>query len=434
MPTIDPEKARHFAEDVVRRLRDAGHAALWAGGCVRDHVLGRVPKDFDVATGATPDEIREIFGQRRTLAIGASYGVITVLGPKRAGQIEVATFRRDAVYSDGRHPNHVTFSTAEEDAQRRDFTINGLFYDPLTDEVIDYVGGREDLKRRIVRAIGNPHQRLDEDKLRMLRAVRFAAVLDFALDEPTRTVIRQKAAEINVVSAERIAVEMRQMLVHPSRVRAVQMLHHSRLLEIILPEAMSLNPDDDDGRPTESADSPWRRALRILERLESPSFPAALAGLFCQIEPTLRSAPRMAEKLGRRWKLANDERAQLTWLLDHLPEVCRAKSLPWPRLQRVLTTGGVEQLLDLGEAVAQVLDGTIDAIDHCRQKLALPPAELNPAPLVSGDDLIAHGIPRGKAYRKLLDAARDAQLEKKITCKDEALVVVDRLWQSMKPS
>src|SRR5262245_35516929 len=175
MPTIDPQLARQFAVEVVHRLRESGHQALWAGGCVRDQLMGQLPKDYDVATDAEPDRIREVFGKRRTLPIGAAFGVITVLGRKGAGQIDVATFRCDAAYSDGRHPDAVTFSDAEHDAQRRDFTINGLFYDPLEGRVIDYVGGQVDLEFRILRAIGNPSARIAEDKLRMLRAVRFAA-------------------------------------------------------------------------------------------------------------------------------------------------------------------------------------------------------------------------------------------------------------------
>lgn len=160
--------SREFAVYVVRRLRQAGYESLWAGGCVRDALLGLEPSDYDVATNATPEQIRGCFGRRRTLAIGAAFGVITVLGERGQTPVEVATFRRDAPYSDGRHPDHVTYSTAEEDAQRRDFTINGLFYDPLEDKLVDYVGGREDLERGIVRAIRDPFERFDEDKLRLL--------------------------------------------------------------------------------------------------------------------------------------------------------------------------------------------------------------------------------------------------------------------------
>ena len=179
---MTPDDQRRFAIEVVRRLQAAGFMAYWAGGCVRDQLLGRTPKDYDVATNAMPEQVRELFGRRRTLAIGAAFGVYSVIGPKAAGTVEVTTFRRDAAYSDGRHPDSVTFSTAEEDASRRDFTINGLFYDPTERRVIDFVGGQEDLAVGLIRAIGNARDRFAEDKLRMLRAVRFAAAFDFTLD------------------------------------------------------------------------------------------------------------------------------------------------------------------------------------------------------------------------------------------------------------
>src|SRR5882757_9145104 len=175
----DSTKQRAFALEIAQKLRAAGYESLWAGGCVRDELLGITPKDYDVATSATPDQVRDLFGHRRTLPIGAAFGVVTVLGPRAAGQIEVATFRTDATYTDGRRPDSVHFTTAEHDAQRRDFTINGLFYDPIAKQVVDYVHGQNDLQAHIVRAIGDPHSRLSEDKLRLLRAVRFAAAFDF---------------------------------------------------------------------------------------------------------------------------------------------------------------------------------------------------------------------------------------------------------------
>ncbi|MCL6504373.1 MAG: PAS domain-containing protein [Pirellulales bacterium] len=233
--TVNPQQQRRFALDIVRRLRAAGFQALWAGGCVRDELLGRHPKDYDVATDARPEQIRQLF--RRTVDVGAAFGVVVVVGPRHAGQIEVATFRRDSPYSDGRHPDHVTYSSAEEDARRRDFTINGLFYDPVEGRVIDYVGGQEDLHRRIVRAIGDPHERFLEDRLRMLRAVRFAACLDFALDTATRDAIIELAPRIVDVSAERISQEMRLILTSAQRVRACQELYAVSLLRAILPEA-----------------------------------------------------------------------------------------------------------------------------------------------------------------------------------------------------
>ncbi|HVT30989.1 MAG TPA: CCA tRNA nucleotidyltransferase, partial [Lacipirellulaceae bacterium] len=236
-----PARQRAFALEIAQKLRAAGFEALWAGGCVRDELLGLTPKDYDVATSATPDQIRDLFGHRRTLPIGAAFGVISVLGPRSAGQIEVATFRADATYSDGRHPDSVTFTNAEHDAQRRDFTINGLFFDPIANEVVDYVGGRQDLKRRIIRAIGDPRLRLREDKLRMLRAVRFAAAFGFIIDPDTLQAIQEMAPDINTVSAERIGMEIRRMLIDPNRAAAITLLRETNLLPHVIPEVANLD-------------------------------------------------------------------------------------------------------------------------------------------------------------------------------------------------
>src|SRR5262245_33352992 len=265
----DSQRQREFALEIAQKLRTAGFEALWAGGCVRDQLLGITPKDSDVATSAKPDEIRDLFGRRRTLPIGASFGVIMVLGPRDAGQIEVATFRKDAAYSDGRHPDAVTFSDAEHDAQRRDFTINGLFFDPLAEQVIDYVGGQEDLSRRVIRAIGDPLARIAEDKLRMLRAVRFASRFDFTIEGGTLAAIKQQARELVIVSAERVAAEMRLILTHSSRARGVELLDATGLLEIVLPECALLMQSPDQRS----------RSLAILASLHSPTFSMSLAAL-----------------------------------------------------------------------------------------------------------------------------------------------------------
>src|SRR5580692_10955471 len=254
MPSAD--RQREFAVDVVRRLQGAGFRALWAGGCVRDILMGRAPQDYDVATDARPDAVRDLFGRRRTLAVGASFGVIIVLGPKGAGNVDVATFRTEGPYLDGRRPEHVEFATPEEDAQRRDFTINGMFYDPISEQVHDYVGGESDLAARVVRAIGRPADRMTEDKLRMLRAVRFAATLDFQLDAATANAVRAMAPEIHVVSAERIAQELKKMLVDPHRRRAIELARDTQLLLEILPELQPV---------LEASDAvAWEAALRRL--------------------------------------------------------------------------------------------------------------------------------------------------------------------------
>jgi len=413
MPNLVPERQRRFAVEVVRRLRDAGFEAYWAGGCVRDRLLGQTPKDYDVATDATPPEIRELFGKRRTLAIGAAFGVITVLGPKDAGQIEVATFRRDADYSDGRHPDSVSFSSAREDASRRDFTINGLFYDPIEEQLIDYVGGREDLRRRVLRAIGDAHERFGEDKLRMLRAVRFSARFRFPLEAETLAAIREMADQITVVSPERIAMEMRQILVAPTRSTAVRLLLDTGLAPAILPEIVPAN-------------KPGRRRLEhtltVLDRLEAPGFPLALAALLYPVVDAAR-----AGQLGKRWRLSNQETDRVGWLVGHHAALEHARSTSWSSVQRILIAEGIEDLLALAEAVALAGSGDTSQIAWCRAKLAEPEEVLNPAPLLTGDDLIRHGVRPGPNYRVLLNRVRDAQLDGEIQTGDDALALVDRL-------
>jgi poly(A) polymerase len=416
-----------FAHSVVAQLRTAGYEALLAGGCVRDQLLGIPPKDYDVATSAVPDQIRDLFGRRKTLAVGASFGVITVVGPRGAGQIDVATFRRDAAYSDGRHPDSVSFTNAEEDALRRDFTINGLFYDPLAGRVIDYVGGQEDLHRGIVRAIGDPAQRIAEDKLRMVRGVRFAARFGFALDEPTRAAIQSSAGELVICSAERIAAEIRRILTHDSRARGVQLLESTGLLAVMLPEVSLLAPDE-GWSPESTAETPWRRTLHLLDRLEEPTFAVALAALVREIsldaDPRAESrshAHDMPHRLFERWRLATHELEEMVQVLRDEPVVRGARDLPWPRVQRVLAGSRIESTLALAAGVAAVLGEGSEGVAFSRQVLARPAAEWNPPPLITGDDLKQLGINPGPAYRALLEAVRDAQLEARIHRREEAL-------------
>ena len=416
MSKIVPQKQRDFAVDVVRKLRTAGFEAYWAGGCVRDRLLDRSPEDYDVATGATPDEIRSLFGHRRTLAIGAAFGVITVLGPREAGQVEVATFRLDATYSDGRHPDSVQFSSAREDAVRRDFTINGLFYDPLEDKVIDFVDGRSDIERRVIRAIEDPQRRFSEDKLRLLRAVRFAATLDFSLDGHTFKAICRMAPEITVVSPERIAVEMRRMLVGPGRVVAMRLLLETQLARAVLPEVVPA--DDAERRKMDDT-------LKILGRLEEPSFPLALAALLLNWV----DVPG-ATAVCHRWRMSNADTDRVAWLLENHATVAGARSQQWSKVQKIVVSKGFGDLLALSDALVAIGAADPDDVSWCRGLLDRPRDELDPPPLVTGDDLIRNGIRPGPRYRELLDRVRDAQLDREISTQADALALVDRLLSS----
>ena len=419
MTHCDPTAARKFAIHVVRRLRETGYQAFWAGGCVRDHLLGVLPHDYDVATGARPDEIRTLFGKRRTLALGAAFGVITVLGRKVEGQVEVATFRSDHGYSDGRHPDHVTFSSPEEDARRRDFTINGMFYDPLDDRVIDYVGGEADLQQRRIRAIGDPAARFAEDHLRLLRAVRFTAVLEAELDAETAAAVTHWAPRIGTVSGERVAGEMRRMLVHSTRARAADLLRRCGLLDAILPESRL------PGEPTER----WPQVLRLLEALQTPSFSVALAALLWEPRRSARLGDGVAT-LSRRWRLSNAESATVLWVLQNAGLVLQGHAAPWPQLQRVLIHPQIQELMVFARGVAGSGKELQAAISYSQERLAQDPGQLNPPPLITGTDLADLGIPPGPIYSNLLTRARDAQLEDQIRDRESALELVEKVWRS----
>jgi poly(A) polymerase len=411
--TTDATTPRQFALEVVRRLRGADFEAYWAGGCVRDGLLGREPKDYDVATSATPDQIRTLFGRRRTLPLGAAFGVITILGPPQAGPVEVATFRQDATYSDGRHPDSVRFSSAQEDAQRRDFTVNGLFYDPVADQVIDYVGGRQDIDRRVIRAVGDPLQRFTEDKLRMLRAVRFSAAYEFSLEPKTFEAIRRMAPEINVVSPERISMEMQRILVDQNRASGMRLLRHTELAAVILPEVVA---NDEQPGPE------FERTMQVIDRFDHPEFPLVLAALLHN-----RVDAADAEKVCLRWRLSNRQTDRVIWLVENHLALEGIRNKPWSESQKLLVSEGIDDLLALSEAECRVAGVETPDIDWCRSQLERSAQELNPPPLLTGTDLISHGVEPGPNYAILLQRVRDAQLDEEIGTRQEALALVDRI-------
>jgi poly(A) polymerase len=411
----DASEQRAFALVVVKRLREAGYESLWAGGCVRDELLKRRPKDYDVATNARPEQVQIVFGPKRTHAIGAAFGVIAVIGTRRQGMVEVTTFRHDERYSDGRRPDSLTFGTAENDAQRRDFTINGLFFDPIAERVIDYVGGIADLNAGVLRAIGDARARFNEDKLRMLRAVRMASTFGFVIDPATEAAMRAMAAEVTVISAERIAQELRMMLVLERRRRALELLRTSGLLDAVLAEIAAID------------EASWELALAVVDALPHVSFPLVMASLFAERNDLEAGAlHELVNRACRRLKLSNEERHRIEWLVRHRDDLVDADTLPWSRVQRLLIAGGAEDLVDLHEARARVQGTSLDAVEFCRGKLRLPAEVLNPPPLLGGDELIAHGVPQGPHYAEVLEVVRNAQLDGEVQTHGEALAFVDR--------
>ena len=421
---------REFALEVVRKLHDAGFTALWAGGCVRDELLGLTPADYDVATDAEPKQLPPLFKRRNE--IGAHFGVVQIIGPRGDDgewlTVEVATFRIDGPYDPaGRTPDWVKFCTPEEDAKRRDFTINGMFIDPLKNELIDYVGGKADLEAKILRAIGNPTERFTEDKLRILRAVRMAARFDLAIDPATLAAAKQMAAEIRIVSAERIADEFRKMLSHPNRARAVRLLREFDLIEPILPELMSIG-----GYPSGSNIDPcgtlWDHTIQAIEALEATpskrgvSFPLAFATLLHLLRKD------MVEAIADRLRLSSAEKNGIIWLVEKQHCLSDAPAMPQSKLYPILTAQGIEDLLALIRVREIACGNSLARVEFCEKVLRETPREvLNPIPFITGNDLIALGMKPGRDFKRLLDAAREAQLDGVVKEKEQAVELVQQL-------
>ena len=410
---LNATSSRQFAVEIVRTLRTAGHTALFAGGCVRDSLLGRTAKDYDVATTASPDAVRALFGRKRTLAIGASFGVIMVVGPGDAGHVEVATFRTEGPYLDGRRPESVAFCSPEEDARRRDFTINGMFFDPIEERIFDFVGGEADLSAKVIRAIGDPRERVREDKLRMLRAVRFAATLEFSLDRVTADAIRELSSELIVVSAERIAQELKKMLVDRHRRRAIELACDVKLFRIILPELDLFQTLD-----------AWNETLRRIEMLERPSFELALASLLLPV-----AGEALVRGICRRLKLSNDELDKTVWLVVHSDDLNDAPELTLSTLKRILAHPYRDDLLRLQRASCLATSSSLASVEFCEDYLKTTSSDvIDPTPFVTGDDLIALGYKPGPKFKTLLETLRDAQLNLEIASREQALDLAKVKW------
>jgi poly(A) polymerase len=444
---------KDFAISIIQTVRQRGFQAYLAGGCVRDLLLKREPADYDVATSATPAQVMEIFPE--TYAVGAQFGVVLVPLPEeqrangnedvspKAHAIEVATFRSDLGYSDGRHPDEVRFSQdPREDVARRDFTFNGMMLDPVSGEVLDFVGGRKDLEAGIIRAIGDPERRFAEDKLRMLRAVRFAARFEYTVEAETLAAIRHLAHDIQVVSRERVRDELTKMLTEGHARRAFLLLDESALLGEVLPEISAMKGVEQPPQFHPEGDV-FVHTLLLLENLPHPCPPTLAWGALLHDvgkPATFRVAPerirfdghvdvgvKMAEEICERLRFSNHDAAQVLALVDNHMRFGHVGRMKESTLKKFLRLPYFDEHLALHRADGLASHGNLSTYEFVREKLAeIPPEKIRPVALVTGDDLIAAGYAPGPRFREILEAVEDAQLEGRLLSRDTALEFVKR--------
>jgi poly(A) polymerase len=449
---------KDHAISIVRTLREHGHQAYLVGGCVRDMVLGRDPADYDVTTDATPDQVMRMFPE--TYAVGAQFGVVLVppgssdarevrpavdatsvpTDHSKADVVEVATFRSDIGYSDGRHPDRVQFSTdPREDVERRDFTINGLLLDPIKGEILDFVGGRQDLKAGIIRTIGSPEQRFEEDKLRMLRAVRFAARFEYTINPVTFAAMQKLAGNIHQVSRERVRDELSKMLIEGHARRALLLLDESGLLQQVLPEISAMKGVEQPPQFHPEGDV-FVHTLLLLEKLPRPS-PMTLAwgALLHDVgkPATFRVADRirfdghvevgvkMAEQICKRFRFSNHETEQILALVKNHMRFGDVQRMKESTLKKFMRLPRFEEHLELHRLDCQSSHGDLTSYEFTREKLvSTPEASMRPAPLVTGNDLINAGYLPGPRFKEILAAVEDSQLEGQLQNKEQALAFV----------
>jgi poly(A) polymerase len=449
MESAMEQRTRQFdaALGVVGKLRAAGYEAYLAGGCVRDLLLGLTPKDYDVATSATPDVVLGLFP--RTFAVGAHFGVVLIADGDEDSYVvtEVATFRSDGAYSDGRRPDAVRYTkSAEEDVRRRDFTINGLLLDPergtddLRSAVIDYVGGLGDLDAKVLRAIGDAEARFEEDHLRMLRGIRFAARFGLEVEAETRAAMRAMAGKISAVSRERVRDELTRMLTEGRARRAFELLEETGLLAQVLPEVARMKGVEQPGQYHPEGDV-WVHTLGLLDQLEA-GCPATLAwgALLHDVgkPPTFRRAPdrirfdghvevgvAMGAEVLRRFRFSNEETRQILALIENHMRFADAGRMKASTLKRFFRLAGFEQHLALHRMDCLAGSGNLEHWEFVRERYAAMPEEtVRPQPLITGRELIAAGYAPGAGFKQMLRAVEDAQLEGTIGTEEEALRLV----------
>ncbi len=397
-PPAHDEKQRAVATEVVRELRAAGHEAWFVGGCVREMLLEHLPKDYDVTTDADPDRVEQLFDH--VVEVGRRFGVMTVV--REGVHVEVATFRTESSYSDGRRPDSVVFATAEEDVSRRDFTINALLYDPIGEEIVDHVQGRVDLEAGLVRTVGDPEQRFREDHLRLLRAVRFTARFQFRLEERTEAALRLLAPKVAVVSPERIHEELDRMLLDPNRAQAVGLLQELGLLGAVLPSVAHV----------ESFESVVARLAALPARVPST---VAWATLLLDL-----AVGEELDELLVRLRFSVRDRKAVELLVKRRDEPRRLAEATLAARRRFLADPHREDLLLVAEAVARAEPADLEFLELAeREREAL--GETLPEAFVTGADLRATGLPAGPIYARLLGLLLDEQLEGTLISRDEAL-------------
>jgi poly(A) polymerase len=451
---------KDFAISIVRTLRDCGHKAYLVGGCVRDLLLGREPADYDVTTDATPEDVMRIFPE--TYAVGVQFGVVLVppaekdislescrdvtsyVSPyvsSKGNVVEVATFRSDIGYSDGRHPDRVVFSKdPKEDVERRDFTINGLLLDPLTNEVLDFVGGRKDLEAGIIRTIGDPERRFAEDKLRMLRAVRFAARFGYAIEPATFQAIRKLASQINQVSHERVRDELSKMLTEGRARQAFLLLDETGLLREVLPEIEVMKGVEQPPQFHPEGDV-FVHTLLLLEKLPHPC-PVTLAwgALLHDVgkPATFRVAPdrirfdghvdvgvKIAEDICRRLRFSNHDTEQILALVKNHMRFAHVQQMKESTFKRFVRMPRFDEHLQLHRLDCEASHGNLASYNFTREKIASMPREImQPALLINGDDLITLGFKPGPQFKRILSAVEDGQLEGRLHSREEAIAFV----------
>jgi len=440
--------SRELANSICETLRRNGHQALLVGGCVRDLLLGRQPADYDVATDASPERVIELFPE--SVPVGAQFGVVLI--PRENWKVEVATFRSDVGYSDGRHPDSVVYSrTAQEDVKRRDFTVNGLLMRHDTEEVLDYVGGQADLKAGIIRAIGDPALRFAEDKLRMMRAVRFAARFGFHIETATFEAIRSRAQEIRHVSAERLREELTKLLTEGAARRGFELLDEAGLLQQVLPEIAAMKGVEQPPQFHPEGDV-WIHTRMMIEMLPAGSSPTLAWGILLHDvgkPPTFKSAAetgdrirfdghvgvgvKMAEEICRRLRFSNEDTEQILALVENHMRFADAAQMRTSTLKRFARLRRFEEHLELHRIDCVSSNGRLEAYDYVRKFfLETPPEQVRPQRLLTGEDLKTMGYQPGPAFTEILQAIEDGQLEGQLKTREEAFDFVRKTFRTQR--